>query len=724
VRAFVRAGYRLAYDDQEHVLADGSSRWMRGTMFGAVDEGQLRSYWLCLADVTESRQANEDRERRGRILEAVAFSAAQLLQPGPWRERADAVVARLGAAAGAARAWLVQVDGAAGGSPRIHFRSFWGIPGWGFDLDDPRAQGLTLANMSLERLGAELRAGRPVASLVRELPETERGFLRRFDSKAVAAVPVFSGGHWWGFLGFGETRWERPWSAPEIEALKAAAAVLGAAIEREGADQALRESEERFERLSAATFEGIAITEAGIVVDTNEQMARMLGCEPGEFVGRPVQDFVAPEHLDLVRSHQSRGTEEPYQHLARRRDGTIFPVEVRGRAVPYAGRTLRVSAVRDVSARVQAEERQRRLEADLQLAAEQWRETFDALDLGIVIADPQMRVVRLNRRALELAAPRAAADVLGHGLEELADREPWQAMASLHRRVGEAGASLVTQAREASSGRWFFLLGSLWVRDEANPDWRILTVRDVTEIRAVQEQLRHAKVMEALGSLVAGVAHEVRNPLFSISATLDALDGDLKDSPAFAEYAGLLRSQVGRLTQLMRDLIDYGKPAGLRRAPTRLSEVVRRAVRSCAPLAREHQVQVQENVARDLPTLDIDGPRVEQAMENLVANAVQHAPAGSVVRVEGGLDGAGAAVRLTVEDEGPGLPPVALERMFEPFFTRRKGGTGLGLSIVQRVAEAHGGTVVAENRPGRGARFTLVLPVGGVPGAREGPPHA
>jgi PAS domain S-box-containing protein len=443
-------------------------------------------------------------------------------------------------------------------------------------------------------------------------------------------------------------------------------------------------------------------------------MARLLAGELRDLVGRAVQDFVAPADVDLVRAHLASGAEEPYQHLARRFDGSVFPVEVRARSIPYRGRMLRVTAVRDVSQRVQAEERQRRLEADLKLAVEQWRETFDALDLGIVIADPGARIVRLNRRALELAAPHSADDLVGRPLAELAGREPWQAMLRLHHGVGERRTSLVMQAQEASSGRWYYLLASLWARDEANPDWRILTFRDATEFKAVQEQLRHARVMEALGSLVAGVAHEVRNPLFSISATLDALEGDLKDAPAFAEYATLLRSQVGRLTQLMRDLLDYGKPSVLRRGPTRLSDVVRRAIRSCAPLAREHEVRVQEDVARELPALDIDGPRVEQAMENLVANAIQHAPAGSVVRVEAGLEARNPATlaRCSVEDEGPGLPPDALERVFEPFFTRRKGGTGLGLSIVQRVAEAHGGTVVAENRPGGGARFTLLLPVG------------
>jgi signal transduction histidine kinase len=142
--------------------------------------------------------------------------------------------------------------------------------------------------------------------------------------------------------------------------------------------------------------------------------------------------------------------------------------------------------------------------------------------------------------------------------------------------------------------------------------------------------------------------------------------------------------------------------------------VVRRALVSLSVQAAERQVRVELEVATDLPPVPVDGARMEQVFVNLIANAIQHSPAGGRVRVRAGLDPARlpAAVRCSVEDQGPGIPQGLQARVFEPFFTRRKGGTGLGLSIVQRVVQAHGGDIVTGPGEEPGACFTLWLPLG------------
>ncbi len=133
---------------------------------------------------------------------------------------------------------------------------------------------------------------------------------------------------------------------------------------------------------------------------------------------------------------------------------------MRARTVPYRGRTVRLSAVRDVSERVEAESRQRRLAADLRQAADEWRQTFDALDLGVLLADPDGHVIRLNRKALELVAERSSFEVvIGSTLDVLSAAEPWGSLARLRADLPPDGASLGEEARDASTGRFFI---SMW----------------------------------------------------------------------------------------------------------------------------------------------------------------------------------------------------------------------------------------------------------------------
>src|SRR6185295_16511623 len=247
---------------------------------------------------------------------------------------------------------------------------------------------------------------------------------------------------------------------------------------------------------------------------------------------------------------------------------------------------------------------------------------------------------------------------------------------------------------------------------------RLLLCRDLTEENRardeqerLQESLRRSESMAAMGGLVAGVAHEVRNPLFSISATVDALEADLRDRADFMDLARLLRSQVVRLTQLTRDLLDYGKPSALSLGPVPPGDPVKVAMRTCTPLARTKEVELAARVAPGLPALALDAGRMEQVLENLLANAIHYAPRGSSVQLTVELLEGQRAIAFRVEDEGSGIAPADLERMFEPFFSRRQGGTGLGLPIVHRIVDAHGGVVRAANRPTGGAVFTVTLPV-------------
>lgn len=223
----------------------------------------------------------------------------------------------------------------------------------------------------------------------------------------------------------------------------------------------------------------------------------------------------------------------------------------------------------------------------------------------------------------------------------------------------------------------------------------------------LQAALRRSETMSAMGALVAGVAHEVRNPLFGISATLDAIQARFDDEQ-HEGYLEALRDQVERLNKLMGDLLEYGKPVTTAMQPAAVSEIIAQAVQSCAPLAAQAGVEVKERHASELPCVNANRDRLVQAFENVLQNAVQNSAAHTVIIIETRYDS--RAIVCTVEDGGSGFAPEDLEHVFDPFFSRRRGGTGLGLSIVQRIVTDHGGTVTAANRPAGGAVVTIRLP--------------
>jgi signal transduction histidine kinase len=236
--------------------------------------------------------------------------------------------------------------------------------------------------------------------------------------------------------------------------------------------------------------------------------------------------------------------------------------------------------------------------------------------------------------------------------------------------------------------------------------------RDISQRVEAERELRRSHTMAALGSLVAGVAHEVRNPLFGISSTLDAFEARFTGQDDHREYVEVFRKQLDRLTHLMNDLLEYGKSTRLRLAAGRFEDVIEHALAACAPLSARATVAVATQIAPDLPELRIDERRLSQVLRNLLENAIQHSPAGGTVNLRAELtrDAAGSWLECSIEDEGPGFQPHDLPHLFEPFFTRRHGGTGLGLSIAQRIVSDHGGRIEASNRNEGGARFRVRLP--------------
>ncbi len=230
----------------------------------------------------------------------------------------------------------------------------------------------------------------------------------------------------------------------------------------------------------------------------------------------------------------------------------------------------------------------------------------------------------------------------------------------------------------------------------------------------LQQVLQREEALSSMGALVAGVAHEVRNPLFGISSTIDAFAARFANDTAARPYLDRMRELVARLSGLMTELLEYGKPVAGEFASASLPGVMAEALQACGPLAARAGVSLEMEAATESLQVRMDRPRLRQVFQNLVQNAVEHTPKGGRVRLEVQRDvqqgRAGALCR--VRDSGPGFDAADLPHVFEPFFTRRRGGTGLGLSIVQRIVDLHAGRAWAANHPQGGGVVTVWLPDG------------
>jgi PAS domain S-box-containing protein len=343
---------------------------------------------------------------------------------------------------------------------------------------------------------------------------------------------------------------------------------------------------------------------------------------------------------------------------------------------------------------------------------------------AIVTVDAEGKVNLFNPAAEEIFGV-SVAEAMGASFEQFIIPEQRESLhAMLHRQTAPGRTPVPLTARKPFTGlrrrgeefplelsvSEFFLSGT---RSQT------VILRDLTDLRRAQTErdalharLAHAQRMEAVGQLVSGVAHELNNPL---AAVLNFSEILLHDPRVEHDRLALttIREQARRCRTVVRNLLTFVREGPIRLQPVVLQEVLERVGRSFEPEFAQFGIHFKVNVAPGLPLLEADPEGIEQALTNLVSNAV-HA-IGTFGEVQVSASDAGSQVTIIVEDSGPGIPPEIIPRMFEPFFTstRTGRGTGLGLSVCQGIVEVHGGSIKAENRepPARGARFVVNLPV-------------
>lgn len=236
----------------------------------------------------------------------------------------------------------------------------------------------------------------------------------------------------------------------------------------------------------------------------------------------------------------------------------------------------------------------------------------------------------------------------------------------------------------------------------------IIEKRAIERLR-LKDQLAKAKHLSNIGEMVAGVSHEIRNPLGIISSSAELMKNRIQSADPLNEIATIIVTEARRLNNIITDFLDYARPKEPNRSPCRIDAVINRNILFLDQQIRENGYRITPFFDKDIPEIMADGDMLYQAFLNLLINAMQSMPDGGSIRIM--IRCLEKDLWLTIEDEGPGVSKTVMEKVWDPFFTTKEKGTGLGLGIVKNIIEAHDGIIRIENGPEKGARVTVKFPL-------------
>ncbi|MEO5658159.1 MAG: ATP-binding protein [Nitrospiria bacterium] len=248
----------------------------------------------------------------------------------------------------------------------------------------------------------------------------------------------------------------------------------------------------------------------------------------------------------------------------------------------------------------------------------------------------------------------------------------------------------------------------------------VVLFKDLTQVERMEEQAQLRERLMALGQMAAGLAHEMRNPLASIKVTTGLLRKTLAADPDVDRKLRSIMGDVQHLNQSVTDCLAFAKPIRLESKCLRIDEVLAKVLDQTVSMEHTHPFQVIREFAPDLPTTWVDPRQLEIVFFNLMNNAIDAVRQryGTIIistaAEDPGPDG-GGAILVTITDDGEGIPPDRLPKVFMPFFTTKTKGSGLGLANAKKIVDHLHGTIDVVSEPGRGTRFTVRLPIISIP---------
>lgn len=484
----------------------------------------------------------------------------------------------------------------------------------------------------------------------------------------------------------------------------------------------------------------ITIDEAGIIEYFNPSAERIFGYSASEVTGRNVSMLMPSpyreEHDAYLYRYMSSGNATIVglvrEVVGRRKDGTVFPMELSVSEVHLGERRIFTGIVHDITRRKQAEMEKNRLLRDLNkrnieiTCLYRVEESIRSRQYLSEIFGDVARLVPQACLHRDQARGRVAFDSEVHE-EAPFEKTPWR-----------LAADVVVAGRKRGSVEVYYLQDFAdedegpFLREERDLIDAIANVLGETvERREAEAQVIQASKLASIGELAAGVGHEINNPLNGIINCADILIKNAKKDSKQRQFSELIRAESERIANIVRGLLAFSRQEKGSYHPTRISDIVDAVLSLSRKKIAKSNVDLRVDVPEDLPMLNCSSERLQQVVMNLLINSL-HAlderfpgvdPDKILALTATAIEHKGKPyLRLTVEDHGCGIAPENMERMFDPFFTTkgRDKGTGLGLSVSDGIVKDHGGMITVQSEVNRVTRFHVDLPLNRQQGAVTG----
>ncbi len=345
---------------------------------------------------------------------------------------------------------------------------------------------------------------------------------------------------------------------------------------------------------------------------------------------------------------------------------------------------------------------------------------IDSLPVGLYVIDRQYRIQAWNRKreAETQGVSREAA--IGRNVFDVMRRQPRELLKLEFDRVFKTGRMEQMEIQSTTSGEQrHYRISKIPMRLHDDDVTHVITIgEDITEWKAVQQQIAQAEKIGAIGQLAAGVMHEINNPLATIGACIEALTLRVPDLPQDArqgveEYLHIIEAELQRCESIVNGLLDFSRPKGRIKKPVQLNQIVEDALFLVKHHDRFRGLTLNRHLSEGLPSIEANAEQLIQVFLALMLNALDSMEKGGTLTVTTGINPQRTdGVMVAFSDTGIGIGQADLAKIFEPFFTTKEPGrgTGLGLSICYGIVLEHGGRIQVDSTPGRGSTFRVILP--------------